>query len=217
LGLQKCEKTEPLSATDRPIAVFGVEEPIPLGLVARAVQTSLSPETAIRNGFDIFVGELDMARRQARGLIRLAEEAGVRIGVSRWLRRAIEMEGQPRIVTLVANPLFRIGNLVDLCMWLTGTRGILRVEAEAAGDSQALALRGHSGTMMNIHLTPGIPDLRVFVDGHDEAATISWPPAEGLGSLSELLLFASHAEGVVSLEDSMPVISVLEQASARTR
>ncbi len=181
------------------------------------VQTSLSPETSIRNGFDVFMAPTELTRRNAVDLMRLAEEAGVRIGVSRWLRRAVAPIEPARLVTLVANPAFELSDLVDLAMWMTKTRGPFRMESEMTGDSFSMTLCGPTGSMISIHVTPGVSDLRIFVDGPQGERSIALDPPDGIGCVSELLLFSAGSAESVSLEDSLDVISILERARTLVR
>jgi hypothetical protein len=209
---------EPLSDIERPVAVIGANDTFQLEGLPGVMTTSLSAETAIRSGFDVFLVEPPGGRREARDLLRLAEEAGVRVGFPRWLRRQKVQAGAYSLVSIVANVECGLDHLLDLAMWLSGCGGVQRLEAEASGGCSSVVLVGHGAQIMAIQTTRAIEGLRVSVEGGSGKALVEdlvYDAEDGLGR--ELRLFASGSADSVFLEDSVDLVSLLERVSARVR
>lgn len=179
--------------------------------------TSLSVETAIRSGFDALLVETLDSRREARDLIRLAEEADAAVAFPRWLRRLVPAEPGFSLVTIVAGVNCALAHLVDLALWLSSATGIQRLELESAGDVMGLAMRGYGGQLMSVQTTPLVDGVRVTAGSIDAGLDVRlpWRPDEGLRS--EAALFAENPGEAVLLEDSVDVIAVLERLSQRGR
>lgn len=181
------------------------------------LNTNLSAETAIRSGFDVLLTEVPSTRREAKDLVRLAEEAGVRVGLPRPLRRGLEDVGCQPWVNVVAPPTWGVDHLLDLGLWLSGCTTVQRIEAALGEEEGMLILRGTASQMLSIQMTGEAEDIRVSMAGTGQPRTLTIEHEPESGLRSETLRFSEGRPGAVLLEDSMDLISALERAGALRR
>ena len=202
---------------ERTLAIIGAPDSFELKGVP-AVLTALSPETAVRSGFDVLLARTPESRRAAQDLVRLAEEAGASVGLPRPMRRHVRTDTRFPLVNVVAGVSASLSDLVDLAIWLSGSRGVQRLELQRAGSCTALSLRGHAGQLMSIQTTRNTRAVIVTADGAGDTPLVAELPVEGLAGLrAEAARFAESPAEAVLLEDSMDVVAVLERVGKRRR
>lgn len=191
----------------------GVVAPGPLGGFLHgldAVVLALPPadllaaaQSTVKQGVHAFL-EWPPARSvgEAQALVRLAEEAGVEVGVSRPLRRlpvvAQAAAHRPALVVLTLHavppedgpPAWSrwLGDALDLCCTLAGSTSVQRIDAEAARldrpwpEAVGIGLRFHTGTYAQLHLrladAPGGSVYSAGPDGRFEADVPLTPPPD---------------------------------------
>lgn len=204
--------------TERPVAVIGADDSFAVTGVSGVLNTSLSAETAVRSGFDVLLVSPPASRREARDLVRLAEEAGVRVGLPRWLRRQVELDHPYPLVSIVAPAHCGLDHLVDLAMWVSGCVGVQRAESQRAGGDVGIMLCGHGTQLMHIQTSSsGVDTVRLSLSGAEGAKVLSLDYDLEEGLRSETIRFSSGHEGAVLLEDSMDLMTVLERVDALGR
>lgn len=202
---------------ERPVAVIGAPDSFEVPGMPGVLNTNLSAETAIRSGFDVLLTQVPSTRREAKDLVRLAEEAGVRVGLPRPLRRGLEeIECQPW-VSVIAPPTWGLDHLLDLGLWLSGCPTVQRIEAALGVEEGMLILRGTASQMLSIQLTGEAEDVRVSMAGTGQPRTLTIDHEPEAGLKSETVRFSDRSPGAVLLEDSMDLISALERAGALRR
>jgi hypothetical protein len=200
--------------TERPVAVIGAEDSLAVTGVSGVLNTSLSAETAVRSGFDVLLISPPASRREARDLVRLAEEAGVRVGFPRWLRRQVDLDQTYPLVSIVAPSYCGLDHLIDLAMWVSGCVGVQRVECERVGGDTGVVLCGHGTKLMCIQTSSGVDKVRLSLSGAEGARVLSLDYDSEEGIRSETLRFSQNHKGAVLLEDSMDLMTVLERVGA---
>jgi predicted dehydrogenase len=135
-----------------------------------------------------------VALAECEAAVRLSEEAGVEIGVSRILRQCPDLAAlpkRPRIVSLrlplEAPPApwrHVLADAVDLCVWLARSVNVRRMDVQAVRSQQgpwfealACSLRFHNGTLAQVMLardgdppptapTSALPDITLAGPGY---------------------------------------------------
>ena len=218
----------------------GVVAPGPLGgflhgldaavLALSSADLMAAAESTLKQGVHAFL-EWPPARSvgDAQVLVRLAEEAGVEVGVSRPLRRLpVVAQAAARPPALVALTLHAVppgdgppawprwlADALDLCCALAGSTSIQRIDAEAARldrpwpEAVGIGLRFHTGTYAQIHLrladTPGGSVYGAGPDGRFEADIPLTPPPD--------LLTEETAAFFDALADNIPLSTLPRLAS----
>ncbi|MBO6574507.1 MAG: hypothetical protein JJ976_03735 [Rhodothermales bacterium] len=204
--------------TEKPLAIIGAPEGFEAPANSGAVVTSLSADTAVRNGFDVLLLEVPKSRREAVDLVRLAEEAEARVGLPRWLRRALPSGRHHTLMNVVGGANCRLSDLVDLALWMSGSPGVQRMEVQVAGPVRGISLRGHGGELMSIQTSELQEEVRIWASGGPDEpllTSIEWEPDRGIAD--EIIRFAEGDDQSVLLEDSVDLVAVLERVHRRVR
>ena len=203
--------------SERPVAVIGADDSFAVTGVSGVLNTSLSAETAVRSGFDVLLISPPASRREARDLVRLAEEAGVRVGFPRWLRRQVDLGQSYPLVSVVAPSECGLDHLIDLAMWVSGSVGVQRVECQRVGGETGIVLCGHGSQLMSIQTSSGVDTVRLSLSGAEGSRLLSLDYDLEEGLRSETVRFSKGDKDAVLLEDSMDLMTVLERVGALGR
>ena len=183
--------------------------------------------------------------REAYGLVRLGEEAGVEVGVARTLRFHPALEGASssesgpmRLVvarasvpgaSLPAGPA--LADLLDVCAFLVGTHGLRRVEAQAVRGrlreprAYAFGLRFTSGAYAQGSLVaagegaPASLHLSALGAGEPLAADLAHgrEAARDRETAAFLAAVASGVAAPVTALDGLHTLRLVERVMARMR
>lgn len=191
-------------------------------------------EAATKQGTHVFLAwPPATSLAECEAVVRLAEEAGVEVGVSRPLRFHPALDdaaGRCRLVLLdraardAPLPRRLLADLVDLACALTGSSSVKRVDAEAARDGArfaavAFALRFHNGAyaQATLRLNDPAPTFTCYADGARHLLT---PAAyDGLRAETEAFLSALAAgrHAPVSALDGLHTARLVERLMDKLR
>lgn len=198
-------------------------------------------ERAARRGVHLFLEWPPAASLgEAETIARLAEEAGVEVGVSRPLRYHADLTGRPagwtpsivlfRATLAAERPPWRrvLADAVDVACDLAGSGSVQRVEAEVArrdgpwAEAVAVGLRFHNGTYAQLALRAGAtPERHLYAAGAGhvlESPLGGSAPArlarEGDAFLAAL---AARRHAPVSIHEALDTLRLVERLMERLR
>ena len=199
-------------------------------------------EAALKKGLHLLLAWPPTASlTEAEALVRLGEEAGVEIGVSRPLRFHPEVARWPKRAQLVhltqvvpeatqPPPWARwMADAVDLCCALAQSHSVQRIDAEAVrGDvpwpaALGAGLRFHSGTYAQLHVRRAPTDHRyqVYLGRGAQQQVIDLTTAQEEAAAAEARAFArAVAEGrppPVSMLEAFHTLRLVERLMTRLR
>lgn len=190
---------------------------------------------AVRHGVPVFVEWPPAAAlADVQALVAAADEAGVRVGVSRPLRYALDAARPARLVLArqtAPAPLaltHLLADLIDLSRFLTASSLPVRLEAHAERDATrapqavAVTLRFQNGACVQGALCVGTEDaldVQAFAGAHAHGTHLAGVPAAALDAETAAFLDAAAARQPVAVPplDALQTLRLVEKVLARLR